>query len=197
MTATELVRPAAESLASLLIWRFGDRVRDLRARQLFGHMLRHMMEKYGCVLDQEEVRIPDGPLFTRAARYRIVEQRCCDRGHKHSAVHRQVHLEANLFAGHTLPAAARMLRVRAAANYSLRSGSRAPGHHRPTFFESAGAFTSTHTRFYSRRHCSMWMPSLAGRQLTLRHAKPSSLGEAMHLARLIGLALPPCCTARL
>jgi hypothetical protein len=84
-TATRLGRPAAEALARLLLWEFGDRVRDLRVRQLFGHMLRHLMQQNGCILDQEEVRIPNGELFTRAARYRFVEQRWCDRGVKRGA----------------------------------------------------------------------------------------------------------------
>jgi hypothetical protein len=69
-TATELRRPPAEALARTLLARLGERVRPLRVRQLFGHMVRHMMEKRGYVLDQEEVRISEPVLFTRAARYR-------------------------------------------------------------------------------------------------------------------------------
>lgn len=69
-TASELGRPAAQVLAQPLLDHFGDAARDLNFRQLVGHMLRHLMEARGWVLDQTEVRIPNGVLFTRAARYR-------------------------------------------------------------------------------------------------------------------------------
>lgn len=69
-TASDLGRPAVESLAVPLLHRFGETAKEFRFRQLVGHMLRHMMESRGWILDQTEVRIPGGPLFTRAARYR-------------------------------------------------------------------------------------------------------------------------------
>ncbi len=68
-TASELGRPAAQALAQPLIDRFGDAAKDLVFRQLVGHMMRHIMEARGWILEQTEVRIPNGPLFTRAARY--------------------------------------------------------------------------------------------------------------------------------
>ncbi len=68
-TASELGRPAAQPLARPLLTCFGETAKEFRFRQLVGHMLRHVMEARGWILDQTEVRIPDGPLFTRAARY--------------------------------------------------------------------------------------------------------------------------------
>lgn len=71
-TASELGRPAVQPLATPILERFGATAENQRFRQLVGHMLRHIMEARGWALDQTEVRIPGGPLFTRAARYRRV-----------------------------------------------------------------------------------------------------------------------------
>ncbi len=65
-------KPAAQTIARPLLETFGERARDFRFRQLVGHMIRHLMEERGYVLDQMDVRIRDGVLFTRAARYRRV-----------------------------------------------------------------------------------------------------------------------------
>lgn len=69
-TAADLSRPAAEALARPALAALGPELRSRRARQLFGHMLRHLNEKLGFVLDQPDVRISNGVLFKRAARYR-------------------------------------------------------------------------------------------------------------------------------
>jgi len=69
-TAVDLSRPAAEALARPAMAALGPKLRSMRSRQLFGHMLRHVNEKLGFVLAQPDVRIPKGVLFTRAARYR-------------------------------------------------------------------------------------------------------------------------------
>lgn len=71
-TASDLGRPAVQPLAIPILERFSETAENQRFRQLVGHMLRHIMEARGWALDQTEVRIPGGPLFTRAARYRRV-----------------------------------------------------------------------------------------------------------------------------
>lgn len=68
--SVEMRRPAAQALAVPLLEAFGEKAHIFRFRQLVGHMLRHLMTARGCELDQTDVRIPDGILFTRAARYR-------------------------------------------------------------------------------------------------------------------------------
>jgi len=47
---------------------FADDARDPHFRQYVGHMVRHIMDECGYELDQLDVRIRKGPVFTRAAR---------------------------------------------------------------------------------------------------------------------------------
>lgn len=68
--ASDAQKPAAQVLAVPLLARFGEQARGFRFRQLVGHMLKHLMTSRGWVVDQVEVRIRGGALFTRAARYR-------------------------------------------------------------------------------------------------------------------------------
>ena len=68
--AVEMRKTAAQSIATPLLEKFGRETREFRFRQLVGHMLCHLMKQRGCEIDQPDVRISDGVVFTRAARYR-------------------------------------------------------------------------------------------------------------------------------
>lgn len=68
-TASDLRRPAAEVMGQAILDEFGDVALDHQFRKLVGHMIRHIMAELGYELDQLDVRITDGVLFTRAARY--------------------------------------------------------------------------------------------------------------------------------
>lgn len=72
--SVEMRRPAAQAIAMPLLEAFGQRARENRFRQFVGHMICHLMRARGCEIDQLDVRIRDGVLFTRAARYRRVSR---------------------------------------------------------------------------------------------------------------------------
>ncbi len=69
-TASELRRPAVEALATRLVGRFGERVREGRVKQMIGHMTRQVMEARGFAIDAQGVRVRTGGLFVRATRYK-------------------------------------------------------------------------------------------------------------------------------
>jgi hypothetical protein len=69
-TASDLVRPAAEPMAEPILEEFGEDALEFTFRQYVGHRIRHTMAVLDYEIDQLDVRIPRGPLFTRAARYR-------------------------------------------------------------------------------------------------------------------------------
>lgn len=68
--AVALVKTPAQAVAELIVAEFGAEAKNYRLRQLVGHMICHLMTSRGFELDKKEVRIRDGVLFTRAARYR-------------------------------------------------------------------------------------------------------------------------------
>jgi hypothetical protein len=71
-TASELGRPAVEPLATRLVERFGDSVRERRVKQMIGHMARQIMEARGFNLSAQGVKVRTGDLFSTASRYRKV-----------------------------------------------------------------------------------------------------------------------------
>jgi len=71
-TASELRRPAVEALATRLVERFGDEIRQRRIKQMIGHMARQIMEGRGFVLSAQGVKVRTGDLFTTASRYRQI-----------------------------------------------------------------------------------------------------------------------------
>lgn len=68
-TASELGRPAVEALATRLVERFGDQVRENRIKQMVGHMARQIMEGRGFALYTQGVKVRTGDLFSTASRY--------------------------------------------------------------------------------------------------------------------------------
>lgn len=68
-TACELGRPAVEALATRLVERFGDQVRENRIKQMIGHMARQIMESRGFALYTQGVKVRTGDLFSTASRY--------------------------------------------------------------------------------------------------------------------------------
>ena len=68
-TATELKKPAVKALSNHLIERFGEQVREMRVKQMIGHMVKQIMNKKKYVVDQKDVLVNDG-LFYKASRYR-------------------------------------------------------------------------------------------------------------------------------
>ena len=73
-TASELGQPALAALATRLVAKFGDDVRQHRVKRMLGHMARQVMEHHGFVLDAQNVRVRVGDLFTRASRYKRYER---------------------------------------------------------------------------------------------------------------------------
>ena len=74
-TASELGQPAVAALASRLVERFSDAVKQHRVKRMIGHMARQVMEHHGFVLDSQNVRVRVGNLFSRASRYKRYEPR--------------------------------------------------------------------------------------------------------------------------
>jgi hypothetical protein len=72
-TATFLSRPAVEPLSPILLARFGEEVRQDRAKQMIGRMVRQILERRGYQIDQQSVRISKPNMFTSGTRY--VERR--------------------------------------------------------------------------------------------------------------------------
>lgn len=69
-TATYLSRPAIEPLSPFLLDRFGPSIRRDRIKQMMGHMVRQIMERQGCHLQQSNVKIARADnIFSRASRY--------------------------------------------------------------------------------------------------------------------------------
>jgi hypothetical protein len=73
--SVKLRRPAVEAIEERLLQHAKDDVQNQRVRQLVGHMIRHLMAELGYELDQPEVRLPSGVLFTCGARYRVAKRR--------------------------------------------------------------------------------------------------------------------------
>lgn len=71
--SVKLRRPAVEAIEELLLEFAKEEVQNQRVRQLVGHMIRHLMEELGYELDQPEVRLSSGVLFTCGARYRAAK----------------------------------------------------------------------------------------------------------------------------
>lgn len=69
-TATYLQRPALEGVQPQLLAKFGAQIKNDRWKQMMGRMTRQIMEGHGYSLDQAEVRITGGDLFTRASLYK-------------------------------------------------------------------------------------------------------------------------------
>ncbi len=71
-TATELKKPAVRALTIHLLSRFGEQVREMRVKQMIGHMVKQIMDKRGFEVDQRDVLVNDG-LFHKASRYRRIQ----------------------------------------------------------------------------------------------------------------------------
>ena len=68
-TATELKKPAVKALTTHLLSRFGKQVKEMRVKQMIGHMVKQIMDAKGFEVDQRDVLVNDG-LFNKASRYR-------------------------------------------------------------------------------------------------------------------------------
>ena len=68
-TATELKKPAVKALTTHLLCRFGDQVKEMRVKQMIGHMVKQIMKAKEYEVDQRNVLVNDG-LFNKASRYR-------------------------------------------------------------------------------------------------------------------------------
>jgi uncharacterized membrane protein YheB (UPF0754 family) len=68
-TATELKKPAVRALTNHLLKRFGEQVKEMRVKQMIGHMVKQIMDAKGFEVDQRDVLVNDG-LFNKASRYR-------------------------------------------------------------------------------------------------------------------------------
>jgi hypothetical protein len=73
--SVKLRRPAVEAIEDHLSEYASEDVKDQRVRQLVGHMIRHLMKELGYDVEQLDVRIPAGVLFTCGARYRPARRR--------------------------------------------------------------------------------------------------------------------------
>jgi hypothetical protein len=74
-TATYLERPAVEPLSPGLLQRFGDEVRQDRAKQMIGRMIRQIIEPRGYRIDRQNARIPrPSNIFASGTRYITREQ---------------------------------------------------------------------------------------------------------------------------
>ena len=71
-TASDLKKPAAQALSKHLLLTFGNQIKDLRTKQMIGHMIKQIMEYHGYVVDQRNVLVDDG-LFNKATRYKEKE----------------------------------------------------------------------------------------------------------------------------
>jgi len=91
--SVKLRRPAVEAIEEQLLEYAKDDVKNQRVRQLVGHMIRHLMAELGYELDQPEVRLPSGVLFTCGARYRVAENAKRRRKRRSSEVGSQAHKE--------------------------------------------------------------------------------------------------------
>ncbi|MDH5679968.1 MAG: hypothetical protein OEZ36_00155 [Spirochaetota bacterium] len=74
-TASDLKRPAAESIETSLIDKFKDHAQynDLsnnRYKQMIGNMIRQVLEAKGYKHDKYGVKIRNGKLFSTASRYK-------------------------------------------------------------------------------------------------------------------------------
>lgn len=70
-TACELGRPAVEAVASRLINKFVNELKDNnhRIKQMIGHMVRQIMERQGFQLDSQNMKVRTGGLFSKGSRY--------------------------------------------------------------------------------------------------------------------------------
>ena len=91
--SVKLRRPAVEAIEEHLLEYAKDDVKNQHVRQLVGHMIRHLMDELGYELDQPEVRLPAGVLFTCGARYRVAENAKrrlrCRASEAHSEAHKE------------------------------------------------------------------------------------------------------------
>ena len=71
-TASELRYPAIAGIERPLVDKFGTPIRNLRVKQMIGHMVRQIMERRGFVLDASRVNVTTGGLFATGSRYRRV-----------------------------------------------------------------------------------------------------------------------------
>lgn len=76
-TATELKKPAVKALTIHLLSRFDEQVREMRVKQMIGHMVKQIMEIKGFEVDQRDVLVNDG-LFHKASRYRRIQNQRSD-----------------------------------------------------------------------------------------------------------------------
>lgn len=63
-TATALHQPAIKGIEERLLRDFGADVMDDRIKQMIGHMVRQVMERYGYVIDQQKVKIDSIPFYS-------------------------------------------------------------------------------------------------------------------------------------
>ena len=68
-TASELKKPAVRALTTRLLKRFGDEIRNLRVKQMIGHMVKQILIERGFEVEQRNVLVDDG-LFNKASRYK-------------------------------------------------------------------------------------------------------------------------------
>lgn len=69
ITATELKKPAVKALTNHLLERFGEQVKEMRVKQMIGHMVKQIMIANEFEIDKRNVLVNDG-LFNKASRYR-------------------------------------------------------------------------------------------------------------------------------
>jgi len=68
-TASDVGKPAVEGVIRQLGGAFGDKLNDLRIKQMIGHMIRQIMENDGYRLDAQNVKVSKGILFNKSSRY--------------------------------------------------------------------------------------------------------------------------------
>lgn len=69
-TSTALGRPGIEGIEAPLLEHCGEAILDDRFKRMVGHMVRQILERLGYVIDQSNVKITNGALFSRGTRYR-------------------------------------------------------------------------------------------------------------------------------
>ena len=70
-TAVFLDRAPVEALGPILVYAFGDSIRDDRAKQMIGLMVKQIMAALGYDVDRKSLRITRLNLFTSGAAYRV------------------------------------------------------------------------------------------------------------------------------
>ena len=70
ITATELNRPAVEGIATPLLERFGDPVRDHQVRRMIGVMVKQVLKEEGYTIKDQGIHVRTGNVFSTGTRYK-------------------------------------------------------------------------------------------------------------------------------